>query len=163
MTRDELLAELKANHDIDVTALQGQAAVVDSAVALTNAVQDALVESDMLELSNTEPTADDMIKAIKGAGEKIVTLTQDAAKKDAEGHVDDLVRSGHILPKHRDAQVTLLLSNPELFDALLPEAPVIKLSQEKGSEPEDEKPVGDVEAEIARLTASPAAKNYIQS
>jgi hypothetical protein len=136
---------------------------VDSAVSLTNAIQDALVESELLVLSNSEPTADDMVKAIEGAGEKIVALTAEAKQKDAAQHVEDLVRSGHILPKHKDAQITLLLTNPELFDALLPEQPLVKLSNEEGSDPVDETPVDDVEAEIARLTASPAAKTYIQN
>lgn len=160
MTRDEMIAALKADHGIDVATLQAQSAVVDSAVELTNAVQEALTETGMLKLSNSEPTADDMVKAIKDAGEKIVTLTNDAAKKDAEAHVDELVRTGHILPAHRDAQVELRLSNPELFEKLLPEQPIVKLSNESGSN-EEPPAVDDVSAEVERLTKSPAAVPYI--
>lgn len=171
MDLDQMLAELKADHGIDVPALQQRAALVDSAVSLTNAVRDTLVEQDMLTLSNTddEVSADTLVAAIKGAGEKIVALTaeieetkSEAAKKDAEAHVDEMIRAGRILPANKDAQVTLLLTNPDLFDALLPEKPLIALSQEQGGEPTDPTPAEEVDAEIARLTNSDAAKPYVK-
>ena len=171
MDLDQMLAELKADHGIDVPALQQQATLVDSAVTLTNAVRDALTEADMLTLSNdgAEPTAEDMVKAIKTAGETIVSLTneikttkEETAHKDAVAHVEGLIRTGHILPANKDAQVTLLLTNPELFDALLPEQPLVRLSHEEGAEPADHTPVDDVNAEIARLSASSAAQPYVK-
>jgi hypothetical protein len=162
MTREELIARLKTEHGVDVEDLETKATLVDSAVALTSAVQGALVDSGVVTLSNDEGlTADQIVQAVKDNAEKIVSLTAEAAKKDAEHHVDELVSSGHILPANRDAQVELLLSNPELFDKLLPAQPLVKLSHESGADPADEKPVDDVEAEIARLTNTTAAKQYI--
>jgi len=162
MELDDLKAELKADYGIDVDALVLSAGVVDNAVALSNSVQEALTEQGFLALSNDgEPSTEDLVGAINKAGEQIVSLTAEVeavrtekAKTDAESHVDSLVRSGHILPKNRDAQVTLLLSNAELFDQLLPEQPLVRLSNEGGeigTHPADEKPAGDVAAEVNRL------------
>lgn len=170
MTLEEMLAELKADHGIDVPALQEKAATVDSAVALTGAVQTALTEQNLLVLSadSAEPTADDMVTAIVKAGEQIVTLTKEIEDtkteqrtKDAQAHVKELIRTGHILPKSEEAQVQLLLTNPDLFDQLLPEQPLVALSNEEGSDPPDEKPAEDVDAEVTRLTSSPAAAPYV--
>lgn len=174
MTLDEIKAELRADHGIDVDALTLSASMVDSAVALTAAVQETLAETGMLTLSNDEPSADDLVNAIKGAGEKIVSLSAEnaemkeaAAKKDAEHRVDGLIREGRVLPKNKDAQVQLLLSNSDLFEALLPEQPVVRLSQESGTDPVDPRPDADAtalaEAEVARLTATPAAATYVKS
>jgi hypothetical protein len=160
MGLDDLKAELKADYGIDVDALLLSAGVVDSAVALSNAVQEALTENGLLTLSNDEPTADELVGAIKSAGEKIVTLSNEVetvraekAKADATTHVEGLVRSGHILPANKEAQITLLLTNPDLFDALLPEQPIVRLSQESGTDPADPKPEGDVKSEVERLAA----------
>lgn len=169
MDLDDLKAELKADHGIDVDALQRQSGLVDSAVALTNAVRDALTENDLLTLSNSEDvTADALVSAIKEAGDKIVALSgkveeieKASAQKDAVAHVDDLIRAGRILPKHKDAQVELLLSNPTLFDSLLPEQPLVRLSHEDGTDPIDPKPSDDVKAEIERIASTPAASQYI--
>lgn len=163
MDLDDLKAELKADHGIDVDALLLSAGVVDSAVALSNAVQEALSENGLLTLSNDEPSADDLVGAIKTAGEKIVTLSAEVetvrsekAKSDATSHVESLVRTGHILPANKDAQITLLLTNPDLFDQLLPENPIVRLSnggEEFGTDPADPKPAGDIKSEVERLAA----------
>lgn len=174
MTLDEIKAELRADHGIDVDALALSASMVDSAVALTAAVQETLTETGMLTLSNDEPSADDLVNAIKGAGEKIVSLSAENAemkeasiKKDAENRVDDLIREGRILPKNKDAQVQLLLSNADIFESLLPEQPIVRLSHEEGAAPIDPRPDADAataaQAEIARLTATPAAATYVKS
>lgn len=165
MTLDELLAELKADHGIDVPALQEQA------VALSNVVTEALTMTGLLTLSNAgdKVTTEDMVAAITTAGEQIVSLSAEnedlkEATRNGEAtvRVDALVRTGHILPKNKDAQVELLLTNPALFDALLPEQPLIRLSHEEGTEPVDETPAGDVTTEIARLSGSPAAAPYVK-
>lgn len=170
MTLDEMLAELKADHGIDVRALTAAAAMAPAAVALSAAVTEALTQGGMLTLSadQSEPSTEELVAAIKTAGTQIVTLTAQNAEivaatatKDAEAHVDGLVRTGHILPKSRDANVSLLLSNPTLFDALLPEKPLVALSQEVGTDPADESAADAVKDEIARLTTSAAAKQYV--
>ena len=174
MTLDELLAELKADHNIDVPDLQARASEADKALALSNKIQAELVNGGVLKLSNGESaSADELVGAVAEAGTKLVELSntvdelkKNSEKKDAETRVDDLVKSGHILPKNRDAQVQLLLSNSELFDQLLPEKPIVKLSNvETTSELGTDDDSGDkstAEEEIARLTASPAAKQYIR-
>jgi hypothetical protein len=173
MTLDEMLASLKSDHNIDVPALQEKAANIDVAMALSNKIQDELVGTGLLRLTNGEdPSADDLIGAVTAAGEQIVNLTgrvdelvAASAKRDAETKVDGLIRTGHILPKNRDAQVTLLLSNSDLFDSLLPEKPIVKLSNtdaEAGFEKVDDEHKTTVEDEVARLTALPAAAAYIR-
>lgn len=174
-TLDELLAELKADHNIDVPALQARAAEADKALALSNKIQEELVNGGVLKLSNGSEQAsqDEILGAVAEAGTKLVelsntvaALTENARKKEAEERVDQLVRTGFILPVKRDANVALLLSNAETFEALLPEKPIVKLSN---ALTDDE--LGTVEThsdstaedEIARLTNSDAAKQYIRA
>ncbi len=166
-TLDELFAELKSDHGIDVPELQKKAAASDAAVALSSKIQEELVTTGLLKLSNTdeEVTADVLVGAVAEAGTKIVELSsrvdglvEDAAKKDAEVAVDKLVLSGHILPKDKEAMLELRLSNADLFDKLVPEKPVIKLSTEAGFEPTDEAHKKTVDDEITRLTAVASEK-----
>lgn len=163
MTLDDMLAELKADHGIDVPALQEKAAHAESAVALSAKIQEELVGTGLLKLTNgEEATADVLIGAVAEAGNKIVeltgrvdTLVEDSAKKDAANEVEGLVRTGHILPKDKEAMKELFLSNKELFDKLVPEKPVVKLSHtndELGFETVDEAHKETVDSEIARLS-----------
>lgn len=163
-TLDELFASLKSDHGIDVPALQAKAADADAAVALSNKIQEELVGTGLLKLSaGQEADADTLIGAVAEAGSQIVALTgkvdsliEVAAKKDATAAVEKLVLTGYILPKDKDAMLELRLSNAELFDKLVPEKPVIKLSSEDGFEPTDDSHKETVETEIARLTAKAA-------
>lgn len=171
MTLDDLLAELRADHGIDVPALQERAALVDGAVALTTAITESLGDSGLVALSNAdgeELDTDTLIGAVKEAGEKLVTLSNEVrelkdanTRKEAEDHVDSLIRSGHILPKNRKGQVELLLSNPTLFDELLPDTPLVKLSQEEGYDSADT-PTTAVLSEVERIAASDAASQYVK-
>lgn len=162
MTREEMLAALKAEHGIDVEDLQAKAEVTDKSVALSNKIQEQLVTTGLLTLSNTdEPVdADTLIGAVVEAGNKIVELSgkvdglmKDKAEATADAEVEKLVLSGHILPKKKDAMVTLFLKDKELFDQLVPEQPIVKLSHEEGLEPTDEAHAQSVDAEIVRLSA----------
>ena len=166
-TLDELFAELKSNHNIDVPALQAKAADADAAVALSNKIQEELVGTGLLKLSAGQETvdADTLIGAVAEAGSQIVELSakvdglvEDASKKEATAAVEKLVLTGYILPKDKDAMLELRLSNVELFDKLVPEKPVIKLSQEDGFEPTDDSHKATVETEIARLSQVAAEK-----
>ncbi len=160
-TLDELIAELKSDHGIDVTALQARAADADKALALSNKIQEELVGTGLLKLSaGQEADADTLIGAVAEAGSQIVALTakvdglvEDAAKAAATTEVEKLVLSGHILPKDKDAMLELRLSNADLFEKLVPENPVVKLSNEDGFTPTDEAHKATVETEITRLTA----------
>lgn len=165
-TLDEMKAVLLSEHGIDVDALQAKAEQSDAALALSAKIQEELVGTGLLKLSaGDEVDADTLIGAVAEAGTKIVELSsrvdalvEDAAKKEAESEVEKLVLSGHILPKDKDAMLELRLSNKELFEKLIPEKPVVKLSVEDGTEPADDSHQETVEAEIARLTALAAEK-----
>jgi hypothetical protein len=165
MTLEELLAELKSEHGIDVAELQTKAEQSEMAAALSNKIETELGTAGVLTLSNGEKaTADELINAIGEAGQKIVSLSsrvdelvEKGAKDAAASRVEGLVRSGHILPKNKDAQIELLLSNSDLFEKLLPEKPLVKLSNneedgEAGFHVEDDQQKQTVEAEVARLT-----------
>lgn len=164
-----IIATLKADHGIDLPALQEKAAKADAAVALSSAIIENL-GSDVVALSADSSPAD-LISAVQTAGDALVALSTKVAEQEeaaikaaADTRVDGLVKSGHILPKNRDAQVTLLLSNPDLFEQLLPEKAIVKLSaseEEHGFTATDSTDQATAEAEIARLTALPAAKQYI--
>jgi hypothetical protein len=170
-TKEELIAALSADHGIDVVALQAKASEADKAIALSHKIEEQLGTSGLIKLSNGETaSADDLIGAVADAGSKIValsntveTLVEDGKKKDATARVERLVATGHILPKNKEDNVTLLLSQPELFERLLPEKPVVELSNsaaEFGFEPTDETHAKTVEDEILRLSNSDAAKPY---
>lgn len=157
MDKDELIAKLKSEHGIDVEDLL---ASQEKSVALSNKIQEQLVGTGLLTLSNSdEPIeADALIGAVAEAGNKIVelsgkvdTLMEAAAKEAAEARVDKLIRTGFVLPKKREANIRLLLSNPEDFEALLPEEPLVKLSAESGVDPVDETPATALQAEVDRI------------
>jgi len=160
MTREEMIAALLAEHSIDVADLQAKAAQVDASVALSKTIQETLVGTGLLTLSNTTSVdTDTLVTAIVGAGTKVVELTstidtlrEEAATAAATVEVKELVRKGFVLPKKEAAMITLRLSNPDLFTELVPEQPVVKLSQENGEEHPDEDPEATVEAEVARLS-----------
>lgn len=175
MELDAMLAELREKHGINVPELQERAAAAETAVSLTSRIQEELGGAGFLKLSaGSTPSEDDLISAVVGAKDQIVSLTsqvttmrEESARKAAESRIDTEVRAGRILPKAKDAQVTLLLTNPDLFEQLLPEKPLVKLSasdgEEIGFEPVDEKHGKTVEAEIARLSQTAAAQQYIKS
>ena len=157
MTLEEMLAALKDDHGIDVAALQDTAA---RSVALSNKIQEELVGTGLLTLSNSgDPVdADTLIGAVAEAGNQIAALSarvddlvQAGAVTAAEARVDKLVLSGHILPKKREAHVKLLLSDPNTFEEIVPEQPIVKLSREDGIEPPDGAHDETVTAEIDRL------------
>lgn len=159
MTREEMIAALKEEHGIDVSELQAKA---DSTVALSAKIQEQLVGTGLLTLSNSDDdvSTDQLIGAIKGAADQIVDLSGKVDElsnklntQEAEATVDEKVRGGFILAKNRNAMVKLLLSNAELFDEIVPDKPVIRLSHEEGQEPVDGAHEATVDAEIARLSA----------
>lgn len=173
MTRDELFAELKADFDIDVPALQETASKAESAIALSNTLQEKLVGTGVIKLSNddSEVSAEDVVSAISTLHDqnvelsnKVDSLIEADAKKSAEARVDDLIAKGFILPKKRDTFVALCLSDAETFESIVPDEPVVKLSNEEGadagSEKDDAKNLAD---EIDRIAGSREATRYIRS
>lgn len=170
MTLEELIAELKDDHGIDVPALQSRVTELEPALALSNLVRDELLSTGLLKLSSTEPTPEDVVKAVSGVisenvelSNKIDTINQAAIKNAAESEVDTLVKDGFIEPARRDAMLELRLSNEELFKKLVPETPVIKLSNEQGTDVDDDEGTKTTaEDEIVRLSSTPAAQRFIR-
>lgn len=168
MDLDEILGTLKADHGIDVPALQAKAADADTALALSNTIQEELVGTGILKLSNSAGEDITLVQAVTALGEQNVALSnelgtiKETAKTDsANARVEALVKSGHILPVKKAASVTLLLSNPSLFEELLPSKPIIKLSadgEEKGFETVDLSHDTTVSGEVERL-----AKTYAKA
>jgi len=163
---EELLATLKDKHSIDVKALQDTNAESVRQTQLSNTIVDALTKAGVVKLSNTDDdktiSTETVATAVQELATNNVTLTNrltQLERKDAEHAVDTLISEGKILPAKRDVMVTLKLSNTELFDQLIPETPIVKLSQEKGvNEPKADAHKIDVDAEIARLSAVLANK-----
>ncbi len=197
MTKEELLAQLKAEFEIDVEALE--AAAVEAETAKTTAVEEAdtlkaenetlktekvAVEELAVKLSNSikenlksdvllQLSADDgvgsqvetLITAVTDAGVqlssqsteivnlsgRIESLETDKKNTAATVAVDELISAGRILPRDKDAMIELRLSNEALFDKIVPETPVVELSQENGT---GETPAGNglnIQEEVSRL------------
>lgn len=160
MTKDEMLTALKSEHGIDVEALQEQAAKASAATELSNAIADALKGAQTVALSNGA-NVEDVTKAVTELANEKVALSnrvEGLEKVQAENDVQKLVDEGRILPAQKDAMVTLKLSNVEMFNSLVPAEPIIKMSNEEGSAPKDEKPALDVDKEIARYAAEFTSK-----
>lgn len=158
---DEMLAALKAKHNIDVSALQAQKADADKQTALSQTIVDALTQAGVVKLSNTDddkPSTETVITAVQELATNNVSLSnrvQAMEKREAEHVVDGYISQARILPAEREARVELKLSNPEMFDKLLPANAIVKLSHEDGITPADDKKQElDVDAEIARLSAA---------
>lgn len=163
---EELLTALKTDHNIDVTGLQAKAAEGEQATQLSAALTKALKDSGLVALSNTDtqtgPSTEDVVGAVNELADTNVKLSKRVnalEHRDAENAVDELIRTGRIMPAERDARVELKLSNQAMFDRLLPAEPIIKLTAETGvTPPKDEAHTKDIDAEVARLTAVMAAK-----
>lgn len=173
MDLDTLIASLRDEHGIDVPALQRVAAEAGTYAKLSADLQNALSESGVLKLSASEDgenTAEDIVAAVSQLAQdrvelsnKVDALVEDAATAKAEKRVDELVATGFIAPAKRDANLKLLLSNPDTFEELLPEKPIVALSSEAGKELKDEDHDVNVESEIARLSAFGADNGLIRA
>lgn len=161
---EELLSMLKTEHNIDVTGLQAKAAESDAAAKLSNTIAEALKDAGVVKLANdtTAPSTEDVIGAVSELATNNVALTNrihSLEKRDAENAVDKLIASGHIMPKQKAGFVELKLSNPAMFDQLVPGEPVVKLSNENGAnEPNAEQHNQNIDQEVARLAALINAK-----
>lgn len=163
MDLDEAIANLRDEHGIDVPALQRAAAEAGTYAKLSADLQSALADSGILKLSNSEgeeSTAEDIVAAVSQLAQdrvelsnKVDTLVKDAAETKAVKRIDELVAGGFITPAKRDANLKLLLSNPETFEELLPEKPIVALSAESGEQYKEDSHDIDVDTEIARLSA----------
>jgi hypothetical protein len=169
LTKDELLAALKDQHGVDVVALQAQAdagkTASDVATELTASLSAKLTEAGVIKLAGGNEdtiTTEDVIGAVTELASTNLALTgrlDTLEKRDAESVVDGFVREGRILPVQRDTYVELRLSNPSMFERMVPAEAIVKMDTEAGvTPPEDEKHKKNIDEEIARLTA-PSGSN----
>lgn len=158
MTREELIAALKEQHGIDVDALQVAADEAEANAALSNELAEKLAET--LELSNSAVDGDTLVGAIAELHSEKVALSsrvEGLERAQAEHVVNGLVSAGFVAPAQKDAFVELRLSNPEMFEKLVPSEPIVKLGAMTGVEPnvsDSKSGELDIDAEITRLTAN---------
>ncbi len=158
---EELLTALKQDHNIDVSALQAKAGENTEQAKLSQTIVDALTQAGVVKLSNTEQESgvanETVIGAVKELADTNVTLTNRVntlEKRDAENAVEALIAAGKVLPSQKDAMVKLKLTDTATFEALIPQNPIVKLSNEVGvNVPDDKKQELDIAAEVARLSA----------
>lgn len=161
MTREEMFEALKSEHGIDVPALQAA-----QEMALSRSGEGDLVErlfeiiSEVpLELSGSDQT-EIVLNAVQEVVSENLTLSARMAELEEEARiaqVDALVDEGRILPAQREAFIELSASQPDLFEKMIPEEPLVRLSNEEGTSFTDsrgEQFEDEVAAEIQRYTAS---------
>jgi hypothetical protein len=160
-TKDELIAALKADHGIDVAALQADSAAKADTEAKLSAAEAQLAQAgSVVGLTGEGLETSDVVGAIVELASKNEGLAADVAKltkKDAERTVQGYIDSGHLLAKSKERAVQMFLSEGQdgLADFLAPEdAPYIKMDAQSGITGEGDgeaKHNFDIDAEIARL------------
>lgn len=137
MDLDQMLAALKDEHGIDVQALQERAnsGSQELVTALSNVVTDATGKQATGTVT-IKDVADAVIElaeervALSAQVADLVAQNESLALKEAEAEVDSLVKAGRVLPKQRDTMVALSRTDRETFEALLPENPIVALSED---------------------------------
>jgi Mu-like prophage I protein len=164
-TKEELIQQLRDEYEVDVEALEAEAIAAKSQDELVSALTGVLRESGAVSLSQT----DDSEVTIKDVAEAVIELSQEKAASDERiatlvemneqaqqaataNEVDDLVKAGRVLPAQRDAMVQLANSDRDMFDQLVPAAPIVSMD-ESGVTTHQETPVEKLDEEITRLTA----------
>ena len=165
LTKEELLAKLKAEHGIDVEALQMSAAAAPhqpDTAALTSSVVTALQEAGYVKATADpgEVSLSDITGAVVELAQanRSLTASVDELKMSAaETEVDSYIDAGRLLPKTRDVAVSMALSNRDGLDAILAPAdrPYVQLAAPKGIGGPDgeQRQEQDIDAEVARLAA----------
>lgn len=155
MTLEEMLAALKAEHNIDVSALQAEAAraaelsgqldSVNEQLQLSNteAISVADLAEGLVELSNSN-------KALAAEVEELKNEKEALKLSAAETEVDELVKAGRVLPKQRDTMVRLSMTDRESFEALVPEKAIVSLSESGVTVHEDPDANAAREAAVSR-------------
>lgn len=160
MTKEELLEALKAEHGIDVAALEQQASAKADTAQLTSAIMDALKDTGAgVKLSDGQLEAGDVVGAIVELAGKNEALTEQVValtRKQAEREVDGYISVGRLLPKSRNRAIEEVLMGRGIEDFLAPEKePYVRLNNQVGSAPPDgeQKQQENVDEEIIRLAA----------
>lgn len=165
MDLEDLLAELKTTHGIDVEALQAQAAAAAEAppapqndmselVAALSGVLSA-ADPNLVSLSDSDEdiTIEDVAQGIIELSrnyETVSTRLESIEAEAAEAEVDRLVDEGKILPRQREAMLRLRLSDVDTFNELVPEEAIVALSAEHGFTTHESSSVESAAAEVGR-------------
>ncbi len=165
-TRDELIAALKADHGIDVEALQAAATARTDTASLTAAITDALRGTGAVALSGESLEQSDVVGAIVELARKNETLDSDVkrlTRKDAERTVQGYVDNGRLLKKTMNRAVNVYLPEGQdgLEDLLSPEdAPFIRMTETVGLTGDGDGAAQhdfDIDDEITRLGETAAS------
>ncbi len=171
-TREELLAELKEQHGVDVEALTAALTAAQAAppavpgtgpdaAALSQAIVDALKTEGVVSLAANDGnnlTQSDLVSAVVELAQTTKAQAADITHlrhKEAEHEVDGYIAAGRVLPKQRAAFVQLAMTDRDMLDNLLPVEPVVKLNAQEGQDGPDgeQRQHQDIKADVARLTA----------
>jgi hypothetical protein len=167
MTKEEMLAQLKADHGIDVEALEAQSGQRSEMSQLTAALTEALrPAAGTVALTGTDGetvSLSDVVGAVAELAEKNVALTGTVGtlqKDAAEREIDGYIGVGRLLPKSRAKAVEMVLSGDrEGLDGFLapPDQPYVKLNHVEGAAPPqgEQKHQADIDAELVRLSSAP--------
>lgn len=160
MGLDEITELLLLEHGINLPDLQAKATAGESAMALSNTLQEAL---GTIKLSNGETVSgEDIVGSVVELAEHNVALSarlETLEHERAASEVDELIGQGRMLPAMRETMLEIKLSNPAQFEKLVPETPFIKLSVEKGVAPIEASKQEEIDKEIARYAGMlPGAK-----
>lgn len=179
MTKEELIAALKAEHGLDVEALQLSAAAppaADLKVGESNAaIVKALTDAGILKLSAGQAPTDlaekltgqdvvnavvevaaDNVKLSNSVTELRETMEAQRVERITE-EVDEKVRLTHILPAKRDANLAQAVKDYEGWKSMVNDTPLVKLSHERGHSAPEEQPQDEIDAAIERYTAKGGA------
>lgn len=141
MTLEEMLTKLKADHGIDVPALQAAATQVtelsnslsevqnELKLSGENAVSIETVGKALVELSAANDSLASEVTSLKADRDQLKADSDALKLSAAETEIDGLIKAGRVLPKQKDVMVKLSMTDRETFEALLPESPVVKLSE----------------------------------
>jgi hypothetical protein len=164
LTKEELLAQLKEQHGIDVEALQATAAApaAPDTAALTASVVEALkaggyvqmtADPGQVSLSDVTAAVLELAGDNKGLRKEVDELKLAAAATEVDGYID----AGRLLPKARETAIEMALSNRPALESILAPAgdPYVKLGRQEGVDGPDgaQKQETDIDAELARLSA----------
>lgn len=149
-TKDELMAQLKNQHGIDVQALMAQASDQSQlTAALTMALSQAGQATDPNGLTLTDLAG--AITELAQRGDVYLSTINELKHERAEARVQGLIDNGYLVPTQKAAMVKLAMNDSDMFDQLVPASPVIKMSAPVGT-PGAPQGEDKHEDEIARLT-----------
>lgn len=172
LTKDELLDQLKADHGVDVAALQAQLSARadpdEFKTVITAALTEAAAKGTVQLSADGQLSASDVAGAVAelahnsvALSSRVVTLERDKAAIE----VDQMVKAGRIMPKSRDDMLELRLTNPAMYERLLPAAedPIVQLNHQSGLPPDETaKRTADIDAELIRLTTQGSTSKFFQ-